>query len=75
MGYISSVERGKESLCIDGAEPLCMRIRAEEATIVFEIDGNEFPPRRYTLQEIRDALEDWRDYLRKGAREKKSQGA
>ena len=75
MRHVSAAEEGEEAPYFDGAEPLVLTIRPDGATIVFDMDGYEFPPRRYTLQEIRDALEDWRDYLRERAREKKSQGA
>ena len=74
VGYISSVEQGKENLSIGGAEPLCIRIHPYGATIVFDMADYELPPRHYTLQEVRDALEDWRDFLRERAREKEPQG-
>ena len=51
-----------------------MRIHPNGATIVFDMADYELPPRHYTLQEVRDALEDWRDYLRERA-QKKMQGA
>ena len=75
LGYLSAVERGDEELWLDGSEPLVLTVRPEGASMAYEMDDVQFPPRRYTLQEIRDALEDWRDYLRGRAREKKAQGA
>ena len=75
LGYLSAVERGDETSWVGGPEPLVLTIRPDGATIAFEMDKLGPPPRRYTLQEVRDALEDWRDYLRERAREKKSQGA
>ena len=74
MRHVSAAEEGEETPYFDGAEPLVLTIRPDGATIVFDMDGYEFPPRRYTLKEIRDALEDWRDYLRERA-QKKMQGA
>ena len=71
---LSAVERGEEDLWLDGCEPLILTVRADGATIAFEMDKLRLPPRHYTLKEIRDALEDWRDYLRERAQEKESQG-
>ena len=74
LGCLSAVERGDEASWVGGPEPLVLTIRPDGATIAFEMDKLRPPPRRYTLQEIRDALEDWRDYLRERTREKKAQG-
>ena len=74
LGYLLAVERGEETLWLDGCEPLVLTVRPDGATIAFEMDKLRLPPRRYTLQEIRDALEDWRDYLRERAQEKEAQG-
>ena len=73
--HLSAIERGEETLWTNGAEFLVLSLRPDGATIVFRMDDHELPPRHYTLKEIRDALEDWRDYLRERAQEKESQGA
>ena len=74
LGYLISVERGEEIAWVGGPEPLVLTIRPDGADIEFEMDKLRPPPRRYTLKEIRDALEDWRDYLRERAQQKESQG-
>lgn len=62
LARLDALERGEVEVVEDGGNDVALTARREGAEVVNNVFPDD-PPARFTLQEVKDALLDWRDVL------------